>query len=84
MLVTPTLSSCYQKAAQGNLMILAETYIAYVDPAWTFDAGPTISLSTIYSEFIPGSAAGSTTMFVKSTDTKMGVATSYRCKDQLV
>ena len=32
MLVTPTLSSRYQKAAQRNLTVLTETYIACVEP----------------------------------------------------
>ena len=85
VLVVPTLTSYYEKATQRYLMILAETYNAYVDPTYgPLNAGPTISLSTIYSGFIPGSPAGSTTMYVKSTDTKTGFFTSYRCKDQLV
>ena len=83
--VVPALTSSYGPATQRYLTILAETYTAYVDPTYgPKNAGPSISLSTIYSGFIPGSPAGSTTMYVKSTDTKTGFFTSYRCKDQLV
>jgi hypothetical protein len=85
VLVVPTLTASYGPATQRYLTILAETYNTYVDPTYgPTNAGPSLSLSTIYSGFIPGSPAGSTTMFVKSTDTKTGVFTSYRCKDQLV
>jgi hypothetical protein len=85
VLVVPTLTAYYGPATQRYLTILAETYNAYVDPTYgPKNAGPSLSLSTIYSGFIPGTPAGSTTMFVKSTDTKTGVFTSYRCKDQLV
>jgi hypothetical protein len=85
VLVVPTLTASYGPATQRYLTILAETYNAYVDPTYgPKNAGPSLSLSTIYSGFIPGTPAGSTTMFVKSTDTKTGIFTSYRCKDQLV
>jgi hypothetical protein len=85
VLVVPTLTASYGTATQRYLTILAETYNAYVDPTYgPKNAGPSLSLSTIYSGFIPGSPAGSTTMYIKSTDTKTGVFTSYRCKDQLV
>jgi hypothetical protein len=85
VLVVPTLTVYFGPATQRYLTILAETYNAYIDPTYgPKNAGPSLSLSTIYSGFIPGSPAGSTTMFVKSTDTKTGIFTSYRCKDQLV
>jgi hypothetical protein len=85
VLVVPTLTASYGPATQRYLTILAETYNAYVDPTYgPKNAGPSLSLSTIYSGFIAGSPAGSTTMYINSTDTKTGVFTSYRCKDQLV
>jgi hypothetical protein len=86
LFVGPTrTSSTYELATKRSITLLADTYTAYVDPTYgPTNAGPSVSLSTIYSGFIAGSPAGSTTMYVKSTDTKTGVFTSYRCKDQLV
>jgi hypothetical protein len=85
VLAVPTLTPSYGTATQRYLTIRSETYNAYLDPTYgPTNAGPSMSLSTIYAGFIAGSPAGSTTMYVNSTDTKTGVFTSYRCKDQLV
>ena len=60
VLVVPTLTASSGSATQRYLTILAETYNAYVDPTYgPKNAGPSLSLSTIYSGFIAGSPAGS-------------------------
>ena len=85
VLVTPTLTASNGPATQRYLDIRAEAYNAYVDPTnGPRNAGPSMALSTNYLGFIPGSPAGSTTLYINSTDTQTGVFTSYRCKDQLV
>ena len=85
VLVAPTLTASYGPATQRYLTIRAEAYNTYVDPTYgPRNAGPSMALSTNFSGFIPGIPAGSTTLFINSTDTKTGVFTSYRCKDQLL
>jgi hypothetical protein len=85
LLVTPTLTAAYGPATQRYLTLQAETYNAYVDPTYgPRNAGPTMTLYSMYSGFIAGSPAGSTTHYINSTDTRIGVFTSYRCKDQLL
>jgi hypothetical protein len=86
ILVNSTLtSSTYQLATARYITLLAETYTAYVEPNYgPKNAGPSLALTAVYSGFIAGSPAGSTTLYINATDTKTGVFTQYRCKDQLM
>ena len=85
VIVAPTLTDASVPATKRSINMLAEAYSNYVDPKYgPKNAGPSMSLRASYEGFVAGTPAGSTTLFINSTDTQTGVFTQYRCKDQLL
>lgn len=83
--VAPTQTASYVLATKRSVMMLAEANNTYVDPMYgPKNAGPSMTLRASYEGFVAGIPAGSTTLFINSTDTQTGVFTQYRCKDQLI